>query len=300
MNLFIGGVVIDRICRIQRMPEWNEVEYISGYSNQQGGMAATAAVACARLGEKAEFIGGIGDDDNGKTILENFQLNNVISSRVKIFPGQHSAFSICLVHDGTGERTILHHKAVQNNSNLFTDINLSGIKNIHIDGYWFDTVLPLLKQAVEKNINVVIDPSTKLLRNKNECELLNYADYIMPNYKFASMFTNETDPKKICLQLYRDNCKAVIITHGENGCYVYDKTGFKHVDAFKINAVDTTGAGDVFHGAFVAGLSKNFSLEYNCIFASAVSAIKCTHAGGQLGIPELSSVIKFITDSKNH
>jgi sugar/nucleoside kinase (ribokinase family) len=101
--LGLGGVCIDRLVKIPRIPGWDETEYVSNYAMQQGGMVATAMAAATRLGEDVEFIGGIGDDDSGQYALQSFKAAAIKTDQVKIFRGDSTAFSLVLVHESSGK-----------------------------------------------------------------------------------------------------------------------------------------------------------------------------------------------------
>ena len=88
--------------------------------------------------------------------------------------------------------------------------------------------------------------------------------------------------------------KAAVITCGKDGAYYADDSEQGYVPVFKVDAVDTTGAGDVFHGAFATGLTKGWNLREIVTFSSAVSAIKCTKIGGRVGIPTFDEVMEFM------
>ncbi|MBD3307914.1 hypothetical protein GF339_15895 [candidate division KSB3 bacterium] len=293
--LGIGGICVDRLMIVPRIPDWDELEYISEYTMQQGGMVATATVAAARLGEQVEFIGGIGNDDGGRYHLEVLQAARVNTDRMRIFDGAHTAFSFVLVHEVSGKRTIIHYRGVQGKPDLgIGEIDLAGVQFLHLDGYWLEDALKTAQRAKSRGITITLDPSSKLLRDANAADLFRLVDYFMPSYTFARRLTGETDPALAAEQLLHYGGKAVIITKGEEGCFISTRDHYEHLPAFEVPVVDTTGAGDVFHGAFVAGLSKGYDLRQAAQFASAVAALKCTVLGGQSGIPTFQHTQAFL------
>ncbi|MCG8573069.1 MAG: PfkB family carbohydrate kinase [Spirochaetes bacterium] len=299
--LGIGGVVTDRIMVIPDMPHWDQVCYVKDFSIQQGGMIGTAMAAVARLGEKAEFIGGIGDDKGGEYILKQFHNNNVICDRIKIFSNETSAFSECLVHQKTGERTIIHYKGVQNKDQLFLEkVDLTGVQYLHLDGYWLDTAIHTARTAKKQKIKISLDPSSKLIDDHRTKELLSLTDYFIPSYHFATRFTGQTDPEKIITHLARTGMNTIILTYGKNGSYLYQDQEFSHIPSFQVKIKDTTGAGDTFHGAFLVGLMKKLSIKDSVIFANAAAALKCKTMGGQQGIPTFQQTIAFLNDQGIH
>lgn len=293
--LGLGGVTLDRIVKIPRMPGWDETEYISDYLVQQGGMAATAMTAAARLGESVEFVGGVGDDDAGRYLLQIFKHEQVATNQVRILQKASTAFSLILVHETSGKRTIIHHRGIQAQADLnIPRLTLAGISFLHLDGYWVKLALRTAKQAKTQGITISLDPSSKLLRDPEATELFHLVDYFMPGYTFATRLTGETDPARSTEKILTYGAKAVILTKGAEGCFIRTRDTYGHLPAFQIPAVDTTGAGDTFHGAFVAGLSKGYHLRQAARFASAAAALKCTKLGGQTGIPTLPETMTFL------
>jgi sulfofructose kinase len=293
--LGLGGVCVDRIGVVSRMPNWDEVEHISTYTTQQGGIVATAMAAVARLGCEAEFIGGVGDDDAGQYVLRVFQEANIQMHRVRIFPKQTTAFSFILVHSISGHRTIFHYQGVKDQFDLgIPTIDLTGVRFLHLDGYWFQTALQTAKQAKAQGITVTLDPGSQLYREPEADKLFPFVDYFASSYAFATRLTGEYEPFKAADMLMKYGSQAVILTKGEDGCFISTTQEHYHVPAFQVSVVDTTGAGDTFHGAFLVGLHKGYDLRRTVQFASAVAALKCTKLGGQAGIPTFEETQEFL------
>jgi len=288
-------VCIDRLAIIPRMPGWDEVEHISRHLMQQGGMVATAMVAAARLGEEVEFLGGIGDDDAGRYALDVFKKERVGTQRLKVFQNEATAFSFVLVHAESGKRTILHSRGVQEKLSLdISDVDLSDVAVLHLDAYWFETALKWAKAAKRQGVTVSLDPSSKLLRKVDADALLPYVDHMMPSADFARKFSGEDAPFEAAKHFLAYGARAVIITKGKDGCFIGTPDEQCHIPAFEVPVVDTTGAGDTFHGAFAAGLNKGYSLQQAAQFAGAAAALKCTKLGGQTGIPTLPETRDFL------
>ncbi|GAK53223.1 PfkB domain protein [Candidatus Moduliflexus flocculans] len=290
----LGGVCLDRLAILPRMPGWDEVEHISSSATQLGGMVATAMVAAARLGESAEMIGGVGNDDAGRYALETLKREGVITQNMQVIDDEATAFSFVLVHQETGQRTILHQRGVQAGEELPpATFDLAGVRFLHLDGYWFRSALRAAQQAKAHGVTVTLDPSTRLLHADAE-ELFYCVDYFMPGIAFVEQFMAEREPFRAAKTLLKYGGKAVILTNGAEGVYVCAPDDEFHIPAFRVPVVDTTGAGDVFHGAFVAGLQKGYALRQAVTFASAVAALKCTKLGGQAGIPTFQETLEFL------
>jgi sugar/nucleoside kinase (ribokinase family) len=200
-----------------------------------------------------------------------------------------------LVHNVSGKRTIIHHRGVQTRFDLeIPTIDFSETYFLHLDGYWMNTALQLATQAKKQGITVTLDPSSKLLEEPSAEHLFRLVDYFIPGYAFAKRFTGESEPWKAAEKLLQYGGKAVILTKGDEGCFIATQDERFHLPAFHVSVVDTTGAGDTFHGAFVAGLSKGYELRQAVQFASAVAALKCTKLGGQTGIPTFQETQMFL------
>jgi sulfofructose kinase len=292
--LGIGGVAYDQIVAIPDIPPWEAVAYVEEYQVQQGGMVATAMVAASKLGAACEFIGGIGKDAQGGFAKDNFVKHGVAHDRMRVFSDGSSAFTIVLVQRSTGSRTFIHNKGVQARSELFSeDLDLSGVRFILFDGFFFDTIMRTALSARRKGIVSVTDMSPGN-RNPAVPEFLALIDYPILSELFIKSYLKTDDALAAGKKLYRKSNKALLVTCSERGVYVITSEGVDHVPAFSVDTVDSTGAGDVFHGAFLFSLWKGYELTQAVRFSSAVSALKCTRMGGQKGIPDFPATKEFL------
>jgi ribokinase len=299
--LGLGGVTTDQIGLVDHIPGSDEVIRLQRYRVEQGGMVATALVAAARLGAEAEFLGAVGDDANGNLALERFAAEGIATPSVQVLAGGISAFSFILVESHSGKRTIIHEPGVQRARAL--DIpkrdmkaKLGGVGYLHLDGFWMDTAIELAETAREMQIPITLDIGQNQRDPKIEI-LLGLADYVIPSLPFARRFTKSERVEQAAATLLGYGAGAVIQTLGEQGAYVLLKEGGSFtVPAFPIEVVDTTGAGDSFHGGFLFALSRNYALQEAVVFASAVAALKCTKLGGQSGLPSFPQVREFLAE----
>ena len=292
----LGGVTVDEIGVVERFPRVEEVEYIQQYRQQQGGMIATALVAAARLGCPAEFIGGVGDDDYGRYALEVFRREGVETRRAVIFPGQTTAFSFVIVERDSGKRTIFHHRGVQESDVLVgepTELD-DGVGCLHLDRYWIATALDAARRAREQGIPVTLDPG-QYRDDPRIRQLIGLTDYLIPSAAFARRFTGREDTELAARELLGLGPRAVVVTLGDQGAFTASSDGQRFsTPPFRVPVVDTTGAGDSFHGGFAFALIRGCPLEKSVIFASAVAALKCTKLGGQSGLPGFDEVSTFL------
>jgi sulfofructose kinase len=292
--LAFGGLTCDILSVIPEMPSWEVTSYIEEYQMQQGGMAATAIVAASRLGAGTEYIGGISNDLQGEFLKDNFRKYHVKSDRVRVFENEISPFTIVLIDKATGRKTFLHKKGVQERAELFKDdLDLTGVRYILFDGFYFDTALRTAEQARKRGIVSVTDISPRN-RNPKLLQYLGLIDYPILSELFVKSYFQTEDVLEAGKKLYTKNNKALLVTCGDRGVYVITDEGSEHIPAFKVKPLDTTGAGDVFHGAFLFSLWKGYPLHEAVLFSSAVSALKCTKIGGQSGIPDFNETKRFL------
>jgi sulfofructose kinase len=299
--LGLGGVTTDQIGVVDHIPVRDEVIRLQKYRVEQGGMVATALVAAARLGAEAEFLGAVGDDTNGRFALDRFAAEGVAAASVQVCSGGISAFSFILVESHSGKRTIIHEPGVQRNRALElprgkAEEFLSGVGYLHLDGFWMDTAVELAEAAKGKGITLTLDVGQNQRDPQIEV-LLGLADYVIPSLPFARRFTNSDRVEQAAAALLGFGAGAVIQTLGEQGAFVMVKDGSSFtIPAFPVSVVDTTGAGDSFHGGFLFALSREYPLEEAVVFASAVAALKCTRLGGQSGLPSFQQVRAFLAE----
>ncbi|ORC37380.1 hypothetical protein B4O97_04095 [Marispirochaeta aestuarii] len=291
--LGLGGIAYDILSVIPNMPAWEEVEYIEEYQVQQGGMVATGLVTAAKLGADTEIISAIGNDTEGMSHLENFNRFGIKCDNVMISNENRSAVTLVLIHSSTGRRSFIHYKGVNGLSNLnINKINYENVSHMLFDGFFFETALKAAIKARKMNIVTVTDLSPKN-RDPRLTEYLKYIDYPVLSELFLCSYTNISDPIEAGKSLLQNGNKALIVTCGEKGSYIIKKDGIENIPAYKVNVIDSTGAGDVFHGAFIFALWKGYDLKKTVRFANACAAINCQTVGGQKGIPTLEEVQEF-------
>ena len=288
----VGYCNVDYLGIVPRYPDLDEKMRMTDFSRQGGGVTATAMATVGRLGGRACYIGKVGDDDFGRFSITELEKDNVDISRVIIQPETSSQFSFIAVDQTTGKRTIFWTPSeIKFEANeLCRDEVLAG-KVLHVDAHHPDAALQASKWANEAGIPVVMDAGT--LRPGSE-EIVEHTDALIASALFARQFTGEDDPEAAVRKMLGGQRKIAAVTLGDKGCFYATADGVRHQPAFRVDVVDTTGAGDVFHGAFSFGLAQGWEFPAIVEFASAVSAIKCTKLGGRAGIPTLPEVHRFL------
>ena len=292
----MGLNAVDFLTVVPEFPTLNSKMEILQFSKQGGGQVATAMVALARWGVKTKYIGKVGDDELGQFSLHSIQKEGVDVSSVTIEPNTPNQLAIIIVDSVSGERTILwdrDERLVYREGELQKEDICSG-KILHLDGHDIRAALQCIKWAKEEGISTVIDidkvePLTS--------ELIREIDFVITSSRFPSLFTGISDREKAFLELQKHTSGFLCTTLGHEGAVALVKGELIYVKGFEVKAVDTTGAGDVFHAGFVYGLLQNWEVIEILKFANAVAALKCRDLGGRRGIPTLGEVQKFLNPS---
>ena len=281
----LGLNAMDTICVVPRFPEPNCKIHIKEVRVEPGGQVATALAACTKLGLKARYIGSVGTDDWGRAQLASLHSENLDVQFIRVVEGAVSQVAVILLEDGIGERTILWHRDPKLNypaGELRREM-ITGGRILHLDGCDSDAAIQAARWAREAGMPVVIDIDE--VYDDSTHELLRLVDYLIASADFAG------DPRELA---DRYGCPVVGITRGAEGATFLSRGRIIESPAFKVPVTDTTGAGDVFHGAFIYGLLQEWTLEDVIRFAHAVAAIKCMHIGARRGIPTISEVQRFL------
>ena len=287
----VGYCNVDYLGIVSRYPRIDEKVRLQDFVRQGGGVTATAMAAVGRLGGRARLITKVGDDDFGTFSINELVKDGVDVDRVLIEPGKVSQFSFIAVSKRSGKRTIFWSPSdIQMSAEEIQRDDILDAKVLHVDAHHPKAALQAAFWAQEAGIPVVIDAGT--LRD-GSIEIAEHASHLITSRLFAKQYTGTDDPEDSVRSMLAGRQLAAV-TLGKNGCVYTTFDGIFHQPAFKVKVVDTTGAGDVFHGAFSFGLSEGWDVHRIITFASAVAALKCTKLGGRAGIPTFSEVSAFL------
>lgn len=291
----MGSCTWDHLLMIPHMPEYGVDMRASQYLNQSGGLVASALVAATRLGAKTKIIARIGDDKEGEFIHRELERDKVDTSKLLVEARTHSHVSTVLVDSNTGERTIISRWATGSPIGLheFTREEITSAKILLIDNITEGT-LQAAKWANEAGMIVIFDPACTFDTAK---ELLPWVTVPIVPEQFANQWLPNQPVEETALALRGLGSLIAIVTLGERGCVVCSSEGMQTYPAFPVDVVDTTGAGDAFHGAFMYGLLQDWNIQRMTKFASAVGAMNCRFLGGRVGLPTRREVDNFIANS---
>lgn len=296
--LGIGHCCQDYSCIVEQYPKEDGSTHILNIDDTQGGGAvATALVAASRLGAKAGVYANLGDDDVGTKILEGFEKEGVDTGLVRRIQGGRSSTSYVMVNPENGSRTKFPYRDQLPNLEWNDEVleHLKKAKVLHLDGTQYTNALAAAKLAKNLGVIVSLDACSMQSDNKKNLELVSLVDILITNERYPCRVTEEDTMEKALLKFSKMGPKVVAATMGQRGCIYVQDGEVKHLPAFKVKAIDTTGAGDTFHGAFLACWLGSKDIEYCLRFASAAAALKCEKQGGRAGIPDRNTTLEFLS-----
>ncbi len=288
----LGFCSVDHLCVVPHVPIDEKVELVERRT-QGGGPAATAAVAAARLGAQSAFCGAVGDDSSGADILAEFGRERVDVRGVVARPGAESAVSFCWAEQGTGRRSIVWSRGTAKPltpDELDKEL-LANAALLHLDGHQGQAALAAAAIVKAAGGQVSLDAGT--LR-PDMVELAKRCDIVIASERYAQAFLGADDPERAVRAIHAQGPRIAAVTLGNRGWVGFDGGTLIRGEAFKVPVIDTTGAGDVFHGAFCVAWLETADLERSLVFASAVSAMKCRQLGGRAGIPTRRELDEFL------
>lgn len=293
----IGGATVDHLNIVEKFPE-KDTKVVPLESSLQGGGQAANAIAClARLGAKTAMIGTVGEGQIGQFAIDTLKEEGVDTSCMEVQQGRAPALSAIIIEKDKGSRTIV---ADRGNLEDF-DINeedyelLKKTKIVHTDAHFPDANLKLVKFAKEHGAKICIDSEP---HTPNSKEFVNYADYLIVSRSFVEANYGH-DYEKALKEFIALGAELAVVTLGKYGACGLQKgdkmcTSIPEYDVGDV--VDTTGAGDVFHGAFLFGILQGWNFKKNMMFANVCAGMKCKYLGGRLGMPKLEEALKNLDD----
>ena len=286
-----GVCCLDHIFVAPQIP-WGGTAPVEEYRVQGGGLVGTALVACARLGASCFLFSFLSHDEVGAQVASELAAEGIKLEGVAGIPQGTSPFSFIHVDSRSGERTIFHRPAAGLERAVLPDLSrISECDVLLVDDYYPELALAAAREARRLKIPVVADLTVSL----SKCpELFREISVLIAPKAFASQIGYAGDLPGALQAIHWLGPGTAMFTLGREG-YIYSSPeGHGKGKAFKVAAVDTTGAGDAFHGAFAFALAHHWEVQRCAEFAAAVAAIKCTKPGGRTGLPTLQQTVHFL------
>jgi sulfofructose kinase len=291
--LCIGIAVLDFVFAVDAMPVRAEKYRAKDLAVVGGGIAANAAVTVARLGGEAALATRLGRDATADAIVAELEGEGVDCDLCRRLEGLRSPTSAIFV-DAGGERLLMSYA----DPNLPSDPSWlpprlpSGVNAVLGDTRWPEGAMHLFRLARKAGVPAVLDGD----RRPSLREPMDLATHVAFSEQGLAETTGIDDPVSALEALAENASNWLAVTVGERGVYFLDNGAVVHEPAFRIDAVDTLAAGDVWHGAFALGLAERMAEREAVRFASAASALKCTRFGGRSGIPRRAEVDAFLKE----
>ncbi|HHX63885.1 MAG TPA: carbohydrate kinase family protein [Chloroflexi bacterium] len=307
-NLHIVGVgiaTVDVLARMFDMPTWEQGTRLSAFGIDGGGPVATALVAASRLGARVGYIGTAGNDRLGDLKMQTLRENNVDLSRMVIRDTPETQIVLVCVNEEDGERVFCGLRRFGDEQLQPDELDYEYITSapyLHLDGGHPKATLQAAKWMREAGKTVVLDGSkTNRPVAPHFHELIKYVDVLICGEGFAANLTGcKGDIWEVGEAVLELGPRIVVQTEGADGSYTSTADERIHVPSFEVSVVDTTGCGDVFHGAYIVGMLNGWNLTEIAQFSTAVSAIKCTKLGGRAGIPTFDEALAFLAERGIH
>jgi sulfofructose kinase len=289
----VGLNATDTLLIVPRFPSYGgkvpfEEEVIS-----PGGQVASAMVACARLGLRSKYIGTVGDDERGRVQIASLCDSGVNLDHLQIRRGCANQSAYIVIDRSTGERTVLWRRpeCLRIDPEEISSEQITCARLLHIDGHDTPAVERAARLARQAGIPVTVDVDTIY---HGFDRVLPWVDYLIASSEFPVHWTNESDPFRALELIQREyGMRVAAMTLGAHGSLALENGRFLYSPGFVVNCVDTTGAGDVFHGAFCYAVLKSMPMREALEFSNAMAALNCTALGARGGIAGVDQVLEM-------
>jgi len=294
--LGFGVAAVDDIVQVPAFPAAGSKTHITSIQRQGGGQCATALVAAARLGLRCRYAGVLGRNELSDFVRQTLERSGVEVVARHAHPQAIPCYSMVVVDCSTGERTILSYvHGMVAPDDIGAEI-ISASRCLFVDHHFPEVSLEACRIARRLGIPIVAD--LERVDDGAVREILRLAGHLILPLRVAREVTGEREAERAAAALWLPGRACAAVTDGARGCwYATGPAGreVRHQPAFPVTAVDTTGCGDVFHGAYAAALLGGRPPQQAIRFAAAAAALKACCPGGQAGCPELSALERFLS-----
>jgi sulfofructose kinase len=290
-----GAVAVDDLLYVDRFPEPDSKVPVRSEQRQGGGLTATALVAAARQGARTGFLAILDDDELSRFSVQELEREGVDCSPIIYREGTRPYHSRVVVDLGSGARTIIYSAAGVTfpGPNDFPEELVGSCRVLFLDQCSAAAVPRATDFARARGIPVVAD--IERIFDHNTEALLEQVDHLIIGIALGREVAGRDDPAAIVASLARRDRACCAVTAGARGCWYSERGGpVRHFPAFAVRVVDTTGCGDVFHGAYAASIARGDGVDRAIQVATATAGLKATHPGGRTGIPDRATVECFL------
>ena len=296
--LGVGIAAVDDLLYVAEYPPSDCKIPVSGSVRQGGGPACTAMATVGTMGGRAAYVARFGRNELSNYISSSLELRGVDTSHIVYDPTGGPYHSVIVV-DREGHRNVFYDPALYRavTAEDLSETLIRSTKLVLLDHITDPSLAPAARKIRNLGVPIMADIEG---HTESAIELVEFADYLVVSASFATWMSKESDPRAACSSLAAVRRSATVVTDGQNGCYLCTSAGrsARHFPAFQVNAFDTNGCGDTFHGAFAFAIARNVAVEHAILFASATAALKATAAGGKRrgweAIPTRDEVLDFL------
>jgi sulfofructose kinase len=295
--LGLGAVAIDDLIYVESYPSADVKVQVLRRQRHCGGLTGTALVTAARLGCNCAYAGVLGYDELSEFIVGRLEQEGINLSHLVRRDQARPIYSTIIVAEDQKTRNIFFdlNAVVGADKELPEADTVRNARVLFVDNLGVEGMVRAARVAHEAGVAVIADFENN--KSPDFPELLGLVDHLIISCDFATRITGETNPALAVRKLWAHEREVVIVTCGADGCWYLGESRQDspiHQPAFSVEVVDTTGCGDVFHGAYAAALVRGLNLPERVCFASAAAALKATQPGGQAGIPSRTAVEAFM------
>lgn len=294
----LGYCAYDILAIVPQMPSFDDVGgiHLADLVHDGGGQVGTALTALARLGARTGYVGVLGDDREGRYLHDLFVQAGVDVSCLRMSRKAGTNLCLLLVEQGTGRRAILCRRRVSAGDLSLDETDRAYIQSaraLHLDGQFLPAAIQAARWARGAGVKVCFDGNHP---RPGLDELLPLVDWLVVAESFPAAYTGLADPQQASQALLDLGPEVLVVTLGARGCVAWTRQEHFSAPGFSVEALDTTGAGDAFHGAFLYGKLRGWKLQRIAAFANAVAALNCQTLGGRRGLPTLAQVQDFLAE----
>jgi sulfofructose kinase len=295
--LGFGAIAVDDLLYVDHYPPADAKMPVTDIARQGGGLTATALVAVTRLGGTAAYAGVLGDDELSRHAMAALEEEGVDCSLVRHDPEARPVRAVIVIDLSTGTRNIFSdaRSFVSRGPEEMTEVLISRCRVLFLDHRVAEAGVAAAQVAHRLGIPVLAD--VERLMSPEVPGMMDASDHLIVSAGLAQEVTGRDDPPRAVEALSRPDRAATVVTAGDAGCWYAEGAGpIVHQPAFTVEVVDTTGCGDVFHGAYAALLARGAEVPRCIRFAAATAALKATCHGGRSGIPVYEAVETFLRE----
>jgi len=295
--LGIGCATVDDLVMVGAYPSADVKLRVKRMERQFGGLTGTALVAAAKLGGRCAFGGMLGVDDLSKSVEQNMVKYGIDVSHLVRRPDSRPIHAVIVVAEEEQTRTIFYEYDAPTGADPSgpSEEAILSTRVLFLDHLGIEGGIRAASIARQAGIPVVAD--LEEVHDPRFDDLFDLVDHLVLSDDFARELTGANDPTAALFALWHSGRSAVVITCGKEGVWYasVENRSPQYLPAYQVNAVDTTGCGDVFHGAYALALARGVEIHDRVRFATAAAGLKATRSGGQLGAPTSEELSLFLS-----